>query len=149
MLLEIDLGGALAREEMHVLYQPIVPLGSECIVGVEALIRWTHPQLGPVPPATFIPIAEDSGDITAIGDWVLREACRSLSELNRVPDADPIPVSVNVSPHQLLHGDFSERVQAVLTETGLTPDQLRLEITETSIVENRERPPGCWSRCGS
>ena len=138
VLLEIDLRGALAREELHVLYQPIVPLGSERIVGVEALIRWTHPQLGLVPPSTFIPIAEESGDITAIGDWVLREACRSISELNHRPDADSIFVSVNVSPHQLLHTDFADRVQAVLTETGLPPGRLRLEITETAIVRNRE-----------
>ena len=80
----------------------------------------------------------DSGDITAIGDWVLREACRSISGLNHRPDADTIFVSVNVSPHQLLHTDFADRVQAVLTETGLPPGRLRLEITETAIVRNRE-----------
>ncbi len=136
--LEIDLRGALARDELHVAYQPIVSLSDERIVGVEALVRWTHPQLGLVPPATFIPIAEDSGEITAIGEWVLLEACRSISRLEHLPDADAIFVSVNVSPHQLLHEDFAERVQTVLAETRLPPGRLRLEITETSIVRNRE-----------
>ena len=136
--LEIDLRTALAQDELHVVYQPIVSLGDESITGVEALVRWTHPELGPVPPSAFIPIAEESGAITAIGDWVLREACRSIGELNRVPDAESIFVSVNVSPHQLLHEHFTRLVQTVLTETGLTPDHLRLEITETSIVRNRK-----------
>ncbi len=135
--LEIDLRGAIAREELHLLYQPIVKLGTEEIIGVEALARWTHPQLGAIPPSTFIPIAEESGDVTTIGDWVLREACRSIAGFDDATDGDAMFVSVNVSPHQLLRDDFADRVQATLADTGMAADRLRLEITESSVVRDR------------
>ena len=135
--LEIDLRGALARNELHVLYQPIVHLGSQDIVGVEALARWTHPELGPVPPGKFVPIAEESGSIGAIGDWVLGEACRSIAGLGPRSTGPSTYVSVNVSAHQLLGAGFSETVRATLDETGLAPDRLRLEITETAVIRDR------------
>ena len=137
--LETDLRGAIARGELHVVYQPIVRLGTQDIVGVEALARWTHPQLGPIPPDTFIPIAEESGDIIAIGNWVLGEACRSISGLGQQPASDSIFVSVNVSPHQLRRADYPEQVRATLAETGMAANRLRLEITETSVVRDRDQ----------
>jgi diguanylate cyclase (GGDEF)-like protein/PAS domain S-box-containing protein len=138
--LEIDLRGALARNELYVVYQAIVALKTEDLVGVEALLRWNHPSLGLVPPSIFIPIAEESGDIVAIGNWVLREACAALVRLRDTYDgAHSISVSVNVSSRQLLMSDFSAHVQAALFETGLSPDCLRLEITESSIMRNPEQ----------
>ena len=135
--LETDLRGAIARGELHVVYQPIVRLDTQDIVGVEALARWTHPQLGPIPPDTFIPIAEESGDIIAIGNWVLGEACRCISGLGQQPAGDSIFVSVNVSPHQLRRDDYPEQVRVTLAETGMAANRLRLEITETSFVRDR------------
>lgn len=135
--LEIDLRGAIARGELHVVYQPIVRLGTQDIVGVEALARWTHPQFGPISPETFIPIAEESGDIGPIGDWVMAEACRSIAKLGRTSGGASIFLSVNVSPHQLRRADFPQRVQTTLAATGLAADRLRLEITETSVIRDR------------
>lgn len=137
--LEIDLRGAIARNELHLLYQPIVELSTETMVGVEALARWNHPELGSVPPSTFIPMAEESGDITAIGDWVLREACRAVAEWNYSQGGHPIYVAVNASAHQLMDDDFANRVQAIVAETGLTAGCLRLEVTESSVIRDRER----------
>jgi diguanylate cyclase (GGDEF)-like protein len=138
--LEIDLRGAIERNELYVVYQPIVALKTEDLAGVEALLRWDHPSLGLVPPSIFIPIAEESGDIVAIGDWVLREACTALVRLRDKHDsAHPLSVSVNVSSRQLHGSDFSVRVQAALRETGLPSDRLTLEITETSIMHHPEQ----------
>lgn len=137
--LEIDLRGAIARNELFVVYQPIVALATEGLVGVEALLRWNHPSLGLVAPSTFIPIAEESGDIVAIGDWVLRESCTALVRLrDKYDGAHPISVSVNVSPRQLNGSDFAVRVKTALRESGLPPDRLKLEITESSIMHNPE-----------
>jgi len=138
--LEIDLRGAIARDELHVVYQPIVALETDALVGVEALLRWNHPALGLVPPSTFIPIAEASGDIIAIGDWVLREACGAFVRLREAYEAaHPISVSVNVSSRQLHRSDFAARVEAALFETGLPAERLNLEITESSIMQNPEQ----------
>ena len=138
--LEIDLRGAIARNELHVVYQPIVALETRELVGVEALLRWNHPSLGLVPPSIFIPIAEGSADILAIGDWVLREACAAMVRLReKYSGAHPLYVSVNVSSRQLHGSDFSVQVQTALRETGLPADRLKLEITESSIMHNPEQ----------
>lgn len=121
-------------------------LDTEDIIGVEALARWTHPRLGAIGPSTFIPIAEESGDIITIGAWVIREACRSIAAIDHLTAKDPIYVSVNVSPHQLLRSDFAEHVQATLSETGLSAERLRLEITEGSIVRDRAHASGQLQR---
>jgi len=124
-----DLAGALDRGELHVLYQPLVDLAGSRPVGVEALVRWQHPRLGPVSPAQFIPIAERSGTITGIGLFVLETACR------QVAGWEGLYVSVNLSPRQLQEESLVADVLGVLARTGLAPDRLCLEITESALVD--------------
>ncbi|GAA3343476.1 hypothetical protein GCM10020358_42900 [Amorphoplanes nipponensis] len=124
-----DLAGALDRGELHVLYQPLVDLASGRPVGAEALVRWQHPRLGVVSPARFIPIAERSGTIADIGMFVLETACR------QVAGWDGVYVSVNVSPRQLQEETLVTDVLDVLARTGLAPDRLVLEITESALVD--------------
>ncbi|AGZ45329.1 putative bifunctional diguanylate cyclase/phosphodiesterase [Actinoplanes friuliensis] len=128
-LLAEDLAGALDRDELHVLYQPLVDLTDSRPIGVEALIRWRHPRLGLVSPADFIPIAERTGTITAIGLWVLETACREITRW------DGLYVSVNLSPRQLQEPTLVQDVLGVLARTGLAPDRLVLEITESALVD--------------
>jgi diguanylate cyclase (GGDEF)-like protein/PAS domain S-box-containing protein len=132
--LEDGLRTALARREFELHYQPKVDLKTGAVIGVEALIRWRHPVRGLVPPAHFIPIAEECGLIVEIGRWVLREACRQ----NRAwQDAGlpPIRLAVNISAVELRAKDFVAGVRAILTDTGLDPRCLELELTETFLME--------------
>ncbi len=124
-----DLAGALGRGELHVLYQPLVDLADTRPVGVEALVRWLHPRLGVVPPAQFIPIAERSGTIVEIGLFVLETACRQVVEW------DGLYVSVNLSPRQLHEQTLVADVLDVLARTGLAPERLVLEVTESALVD--------------
>jgi len=124
-----DLASALENDELHVLYQPLVGLTDGRPVGVEALVRWQHPRLGVVPPALFIPVAERSGTITAIGLYVLEVACRQASEW------DGLYISVNLSPRQLQEPTLVQDVLGVLARTGLAPERLVLEITESALVD--------------
>jgi diguanylate cyclase (GGDEF)-like protein len=126
--LQNDLRSAIERDEVTLHYQPQASIDGE-IVGFEALARWQHPTHGAVPPGTFIPIAENSGVIIQIGEWVLREACREAASWVR-----PLNVAVNLSPMQFQHGDLPTLVHSVLFETGLTPRRLELEITETVLM---------------
>ncbi len=134
--LEKDLRRALALGELSVHYQPEVDLDSEAIVGVEALLRWSSPKRGPVSPAQFIPLAEQTGLILDIGTFVLHEACAQTA---RWRDEGILPerfaVWVNVSGKQLLHGGVEHVVQEALAASGLAPHQLGLEVTETSLVQ--------------
>jgi len=133
--LENGLRHALERKEFVLYYQPKMDLESGTMVGVEALIRWRHPQRGLVPPALFIPIAEECGFIVAIGRWVLREAClqgRAWQEAG----LPPMRVSVNISAVELRAKDFVSGVRAILKETGLSPSCLELELTETFLMED-------------
>ena len=132
--LEAALRRALEREELRVLYQPVVDLVGGDTVGAEALLRWRHPVHGDIPPSEFVPVAERIGMIVPIGAWVLREACwqaKSMSTVER-----PINIHVNVSTVQLREHDFVEDVLGVLTATGLRPSQLTLEITESVLVDD-------------
>jgi diguanylate cyclase (GGDEF)-like protein len=126
-----ELEGAVARGELHVLYQPIVDLTDERPVAVEALVRWQNPHRGPVSPAQFIPIAERSGAITSIGLFVLEEACRAAAQW------PGIYVSVNLSPRQLQEPTLVADVLAVLARTGVDPGHLLLEVTESAIVDDQ------------
>ena len=129
--LEHDLREALRRDEVGVVYQRQVDLATDRIVGVEALVRWRHPTRGPVSPAVFIPIAERTGVIEALGAWVLRTACRDAAAW-----PDPIRVSVNLSAIQLQRDDLVATVLDALAASGLPPDRLDLELTESLLMEN-------------
>jgi diguanylate cyclase len=130
-----DLRQALADDQLHLVYQPVVELpGGEC-VGVETLLRWTHPARGPLSPAEFIPAAERTGLIVPIGMWVLR---RALTELAGWMDANPrARVAVNVAARQLQEPGFADQVAAALVDAGLAPERLVLEVTESAVLEGR------------
>jgi EAL domain-containing protein (putative c-di-GMP-specific phosphodiesterase class I) len=136
-LIEEGLRRALERHEFALHYQPIIDLRTGSITGAEALLRWTHPTLGPVPPDQFIPVAEDCGLIHSIGAWVLREACGQ----RRIWADAGLPVgtmAINVSPNQLRDKDFLDDLFAILRETRLDPHSLVLELTETVLVKNAQ-----------
>jgi diguanylate cyclase len=133
-LLEHDLRNAVARDELSLVYQPQSDIPSGKIIGFEALLRWTHPTRGEISPAEFIPIAEDSGSILAIGEWVLRTACREAATWTL-----PLTVAVNVSAVQIHNANFARVVHEILFESGLAPAQLELEITETALVRDLNR----------
>ena len=128
---------ALERDELMLYYQPKVDLASGCPVSAEALLRWQHPDRGFIPPADFIPLAEKSQLIGPIGEWVLRRACRDLKAWQDA-GLDAVPVSVNVSLVQFQLGSVPEIVQRALTDFGIEPRQLILEITESVFEEHNE-----------
>jgi len=132
--LETDLAQALGGEELFLLYQPMLDLASERIVGVEALLRWRHPTSGVIPPDAFIPIAEDNGLIVPIGRWVLEQACAQAAIWHQ--QGDLLNISVNVSARQLERAEFVDEVRSALAHTGLDPAMLTLEITETALMRN-------------
>ena len=137
--LENDLRRAVDRREFEVFFQPIVSLVSGHLRGFEALVRWRHPERGLVYPMEFLPVAEETGLIHPIGQWVLRAACRQARQWHdQYPHLPPVSVSVNVAAQQLSGGSFIEQVDEVLLETGLNPEQLNLEITEGVIMESPE-----------
>jgi len=126
---------ALGDDELKLHYQPIIELGTGGLRRVEALVRWHHPERGLVPPGEFIPIAEESGLILRLGTWVLREACKQAATWRReFGSAAPLPVNVNVAPMQLVQPGFPALVGEILGETGATPADLALEITETALM---------------
>jgi len=138
--LENDLRRAVEHNEFEVFYQPIVALGDGKIAGFEALVRWRHPERGLVSPVEFIPLAEETRLITEIGEWVLRESCRQMSEWRDLlpPSHRPLIISVNLSSKQLTQPDLIERIKQILRETGLPPHLLKLEITESAVMDNAE-----------
>jgi len=125
-----ELRSAVTNGELTLHYQPQATIDSR-IIGFEVLARWTHPKLGSVPPTTFIPLAEDSGIIIPMGDWILREACRQA-----VSWKHPLNIAVNLSPVQFQHGDLPGIVHTILLETGLAPHRLELEITEGVLMHD-------------
>jgi diguanylate cyclase (GGDEF)-like protein/PAS domain S-box-containing protein len=142
--LENDLRRAIDREELRVEYQPIVQLATGRIVGFEALARWQHQKRGMVPPVEFIPMAEETGIISALGRWVLEEACRQMRALHLLHPKGPLPsLSVNISGRQILQPDLVEQVAEILETTGLDPRLLRLELTESVLVENEAAASRC------
>ncbi len=128
----------LDRGELRLVFQPRLSLTTRHITGVEALLRWTSEEYGEIPPIQFIPLAEESGLILEIGEWVLREACRTLHRWHEAGMSE-LSVAVNVSVLQLLRGDFTESVRRVLVETGLPPRALELELTESVLMANAEQ----------
>ncbi len=135
--LENGLGLALDRDELFLLYQPQVNIRTESITGLEALLRWQHPKLGLVPPGKFIGVAEHSGLIVPIGEWVLRTAC-SQARAWQQAGLPAVPIAVNVSAVQFRQQGFSELVRRVLKDTGLDPKYLELELTESLLLNNAD-----------
>jgi EAL domain-containing protein (putative c-di-GMP-specific phosphodiesterase class I) len=135
--LETSLRHAIDREEFVLHYQPRLAVDSLKITGVEALVRWQHPQLGLVSPAEFIPLAEDNGLIVPIGEWVLRTACRQARQWQE-KGLPALRVGVNVSARQFHQQHLAETVLKILEETSLAPEYLELELTESSIMSNAE-----------
>ncbi len=136
--MEADLRNALQNGEFVLHFQPQVELSTRRLIGFEALIRWRHPLRGLVSPADFIPLAEDSGVIVAIGEWVLREACLRNMAWQQAGLA-PVRMAVNISPRQFRRVDLPGLVRRILDETGHPPEQLELEITESMVMEDVER----------
>ncbi len=138
--LENNLRHALQRGELVLHYQPIISLSSQELVGVEALMRWRHPQRGLLLPSEFIPIAEDTGLIVPIGEWVLAEACRQLKvwqqKLASIPPRETLKISINIASQQFKQPQFIQKLDRVLLATGLNGSCLRLEITESVLVES-------------
>jgi EAL domain-containing protein (putative c-di-GMP-specific phosphodiesterase class I) len=135
-----DLRRAFDRHELEVHYQPIIDLTTERIKGVEALARWRHPERGLVPPLTFIPLAEETGLISQLGLWVLREACQTVRawQDGQAPGEEPLNLSVNLSARQVQDPLLPEQVSQVLREVGLHPSTLTLEITEGLLLRDAE-----------
>ncbi|MFZ6654498.1 EAL domain-containing protein [Undibacterium sp. TJN19] len=138
LTLEADLRRSIERDELRLYYQPQVDLISGQIVGLEALVRWQHPLRGLVPPAAFIPMAEENGFIVQLGDWVLRTACRQIRQWSDA-GLKLRQVAVNVSAIQLSRGSLIDAVRQSLQENGIDADQLELEITESSVMLDREK----------
>ncbi len=132
-----DLRLALERDELWVAYQPIVEMRSRRLAGVEALLRWDHPVRGPVPPSSFIPVAEESGLIVPLGQFVLDGACRQLSDWRA--DGVDLRLSVNISGRQLTHPDLLDHVSGALADSGVPPDRLCLDLTESALIADASR----------
>jgi diguanylate cyclase (GGDEF)-like protein len=128
---------ALERGEFRIFFQPIVSLGDARCVGAEALIRWQHPERGLLAPAEFIPLAEETGLVVQIGWWVLEESARNAARW-QLEQSEPFQVSVNLSARQLVQPDLADRVAKVIAETGLRPESLCFEITESVLMDDAE-----------
>ena len=131
--LEADLRHAITRQQLTVVYQPLVSTETGAMTGYEALCRWTHPERGAVTPEVFIPLAEDTGFILTVGDWVLQEACRAAAAWD-----ETLTLAVNISPVQLRLPVMADLVLSVLARTGLAASRLELEVTETALLKDRE-----------
>jgi len=133
--LQNDLRKALERNEFKLVYQPRIHIGTSKITSAEALIRWDHPNWGMILPSEFIPLAEESNLIVEIGKWVLAEACRQNKAWQEA-GLEPIRIAVNFSSQQFLQKDLIENISSILTQTGITPDRIEIEITESVIFKN-------------
>jgi EAL domain-containing protein (putative c-di-GMP-specific phosphodiesterase class I) len=136
LTIETDFRIAIERNEFVLHYQPIVELASGRIQGFEALVRWQHPERGLVPPDEFIPLADETGLIVPLGEWVLAEACRQAAAWQAIRPSDPVFVAVNVAPRQFKAGELDRHLWRVLGETRLTPSLLELEVTEETLSED-------------
>ena len=138
--LESELHYALEHQEFELYYQPIVSLKTDKLSGFEALIRWKNPKRGFISPIEFIPLAEDTGLIIAIGDWVLKEACQQLQTwLSKFPEAADLKMSINLASHQIREPDLLEKLDVILAETGIDGASIRLEITESTLMDQGEQ----------
>lgn len=138
MELEQCLQRGITNNELFNVYQPQYELSSQRLIGAEALLRWHHPKMGDISPDRFIPVAEDTGDIITLGERVLSEACQQLIKW-REKGLNMPHISVNLSPRQLSHPNISSKVSETLTKTGLEPDALVLELTESALMQHPEQ----------
>jgi EAL domain-containing protein (putative c-di-GMP-specific phosphodiesterase class I) len=138
LMLETGLRHALDRKQLSLHYQPKVDLATGQITGVEALLRWAHPDLGMLPPMQFIPLAEETGLIVPIGRWVLQEACAQNMAWQR-QGLRPVSMAVNLSPRQFVDEKLLDDVDDALATSGMSPD-LQLEVTESMVMQNVPRP---------
>jgi len=137
--LEADISRALAEQEFFLEYQPIVDLGTRSLLGVEALVRWRHPEAGVLMPGRFIQVVEECGHIARLGRWVLRQACRDMCMWRRsVAGGAGLRLAVNISGRHLQHGELSHDVAQALAESGLEPGNLVIELTESTIMSNTD-----------
>jgi diguanylate cyclase (GGDEF)-like protein len=135
--LESDLRMALKKEQFQAYYQPIIDLKTGTLSGFEALVRWLHPERGLIPPGEFIPLAEETGLVVPLGNWMLKEACRQLQLWRTsLPGAEKLMVSVNLSPKQVLQPQTKAEVESALAASGLDPHALKLEVTESGMMQN-------------
>jgi c-di-GMP phosphodiesterase len=135
--MENDLELAWERGEFFLVYQPIISLQEQKILGFEALLRWQHPSRGLIPPNTFIPIAEETGLICPLGIWILEQACQQLADWQQQSsEYASLVISVNLSVRQLLTTDLLDKVKIIINNTGITPHSLKLEITESELIGN-------------
>lgn len=133
--LSLQLRHALKRNELSVHYQAKLELGTHRVTGVEALLRWTHPELGAISPVQFIPIAEDNGLILPIGAWVLETALAQLKQWDQL-NLPPLSLAVNLSARQFNHPDLGRYIRSTLKKAGIAPQRLELEITESLVIQN-------------
>ncbi len=137
--LETDMRRGIEREEFLIYYQPISCLETGKLAGFEALARWKHPTRGIVPPGEFIPVAEETGTIIPLGTWILKQACQQMQLWHeKYPHQSSLQISVNLSGKQLREPSLLEKIDSILQETGLSGKNLKLEITESSLIENME-----------
>lgn len=136
LLLQSHMRQALERGEFHLHYQPQAEIASGAISGVEALLRWSHPQLGEISPARFIPVAEACGLIVPLGNWVIHAACAQIAAWEQA--GTPVRVGVNISAHQFRQGELARQIKASLAASGATPGLLELELTESALMEDMD-----------
>ena len=144
LVLEAALRRAMERSELELWYQPCVDLATQRIAGAEALLRWRHPQMGLVPPAQFIPLAEETGLIVPIGEWVVEHACQEARQW-QLPGQMPMRVAVNLSARQFAHETLVDTIASALKRHALVPGTLELEITESMVMNNTEQAVGLLS----
>ncbi|MFP5222469.1 MAG: EAL domain-containing protein [Acidobacteriota bacterium] len=143
LTMETELRQALARNEFELHYQPIVDVDTGCVMCLEALIRWKHPERGYTPPLDFIPLAEENGLIVPLGWWVLEESCRQLAIFQaKFPRSKPLTMSVNISAKQFAQADLEPKLKVLLQSSGIAPGSLELEITESVIMDRGEAAIG-------
>jgi diguanylate cyclase (GGDEF)-like protein len=141
--MEGELRQGLKRGELRLFYQPIIQVSHGGLSGFEALVRWQHPERGLIPPSEFLPLAEETGLIIPLGEWVLREACRQMRQWTKEFGlSEDLAINVNLSSRQLGQADLAGRVLEAVRESGLDPSRLRLEITESALFENEETSLG-------